>query len=145
MVSLRPKLIKKIPTAEIARTLSPNESRSVTELFCGFMKENRYVRKDSRCPSLGSIKVVSKKLMMEVVTRGDKDGKEQLRCSFMDSSGSDFDLPVVAVDINKKLGAVGIKALNKEYEGKDLHVRIGLAGPMGDGRAFVMVNGIAAY
>ena len=139
----RPALVETTSGDEIANALAESESSSLAGLFEGHLKENRFVRAGADCPSLGAVRVAKKSVRFAEDTW---DGRPKLRCGFRDSASQLFRLPVVSARLRGIWRDGGLKGLN-EFVGSqgDAHVRIGLAHPMDDGRAFAMVNDIAFY
>jgi len=138
-----PKLLKTILESEVAAVLSDSESPSMAALFADNLQENRFVMRDSDCPSLGAIRVDCDSIQFFEETW---DDRVKLRCRLRDASGQWFNLPVVSVplsDLHEDKGVRGLNALVKKHEAA--HVRIGLAHPMENGRAFAMVNNMAFY
>jgi len=70
----------------------------------------------------------------------------QLRCWFYDASDTRYNLPVVGCALQAAHARGGLDALADFREGmRQAHVRIGLAHPFDDGRAFAMVNHVLFF
>lgn len=139
VVNGHPVRIGEIEAAELADAVSPSESPSVDTLFNGQMQEARFVVAGSDCKSLGAIRTNARRLGFD--ERAKPGGTDQLRCWFYDQTDTRYNLPVVSRKLNALHKEGGLDALADFKAGvRTAHVRIGLAHPFDDGRAFAMVN-----
>jgi hypothetical protein len=132
-----------IPLPELARRLSASESRRVTDVFHNSLREGRYVAAGADCPSLGAIGIDGRHLRFMHRTW---EGERRLRCQFIDATGFRFDLPVTASHLRDVETKHGIAGLNASIDkSRRYHLRIGLANPFDNGRAYAMLNGAIPY
>ena len=143
IVKGRPQVVNTVAEDEIAAALSDSESPSVHDLFEGNLREDRFVMGGADCPSLGAVHVACRTIRFY---EDEWEGRKKLRCSFRDADAAGFRLPVTSVPLHDIWREGGTDALNELASDQDsAHVRIGLAHPMGDGRAFAMVNNMSFY
>lgn len=139
VVNGHPERIGNVETSDLADALSPSESPSIQKLFNGQMQESRYVMAGSDCASLGAIRTHAQRLGFD--ERAKPGGIVQLRCWFYDQTDSRYNLPVASRSLQLVQQKGGLDALTEHKAGaRTAHVRIGLAHPFDDARAFAMVN-----
>jgi hypothetical protein len=139
VVSARPAFEGQIKPDALIAVLSPSESPSVDALFGGHLIEGRFVREGSDCASLGAIRLNSRRMRFEERPRELRP--PQLRCWFYDPENARYNFPVVSRALQSIFatdGLGGVEALRAES--RQAHMRIGLAHPFDDGRAYAMVN-----
>lgn len=139
-----PKLVRRLDPVDLPSVLTPSESPSVAALFGEQLVESRLVMVGSDCPSLGAVRLNSRR--MGFVEKRKPDGTDQLRCWFYDAADGNYNLPVVSRALHAVHQTDGIKALNiLRTQRRRAHMRIGLAHPFDDGRAFLMVNHVLFF
>ena len=144
VVNGHPVRVGEIEAPHLADALLPGESPSVDTLFNGQMQEARLVMAGSDCKSLGAIQTHSQRLGFD--ERAKPVGTDQLRCWFYDRTNTHYNLPVVSRELNALHKEGGLDALADLKAGaRTAHVRIGLAHPFDDGRAFAMVNHVLFF
>ena len=83
---------------------------------------------------------------VQILASDEFEGRKKLRCGFQDMNDVQYSLPASSVTLRDTWTNQGISALNSMIrEPGYAHIRIGLAHPMEDGRAFAMVNNLALY
>lgn len=133
-----------VAPADLPGALAPSESASVADLFGGHLEASRWVMAGADCPSLGAVRTSARRLGFKEKVR--PNGTKQLRCWFYDSPNDSYDLPVASRALQATHVAHGLEALNAVKQGKLwVHIRIGLAHPFDDGRAFAMVNHVLYF
>lgn len=139
----RPRVVDTVPNDQIADALSESESSSMSDLFEGHLQERRFVMAGADCPSLGAVRVDRETIRF---WEDEFEGRKKLRCGFQDMNDVQYSLPASSVTLRDTWTNQGISALNSMIrEPGYAHIRIGLAHPMEDGRAFAMVNNLALY
>ena len=139
----RPALVETTNGEEVANALAESESSSLFALFKGHLKENRFVRAGADCPSLGAVQIARETFAF---WEREWEGNRKLRCTFRDAVGQYYRLAVVSARLHGLWRDGGVKRLNDLVGSQgNAHVRIGLAHPLDDGRAFAMVNDMAFY
>jgi hypothetical protein len=144
VVNGKPVLAARLDTDELPLALRPSESPSMESLFDGLLKEARLVMTGSDCASLGAIQTNARRMGFEEKIK--PSGATQLRCWFYDESNGRYNLPVVSRALQGVHTTRGLPAVNELKQGmRRAHLRIGLAHPFGDGRAFAMVNHVLFF
>lgn len=144
VVNGHPARVDMIEARALDKVLSPSESWSVEAMFDGQLHESRYVMAGSACKSLGAIRTHAQRLGFD--ERAKPSGRVQLRCWFYDRTGSRYNLPVASRVLQAAHRNGGLDALAELKAGnRNAHVRIGLAHPFEDGRAFAMVNHVLFF
>lgn len=144
VVNGHPVRVGEIEAAHLPEAVSPSESSSIDALFSGHMQEFRLVMAGSECKSLGAIRTHAKRIGFD--ERANPGGTGQLRCWFYDREDIRYNLPVVSRKLLAVHKAGGLGALTElKARARGAHVRIGLAHPFDDGRAFAMVNHVLFF
>jgi len=139
VVRVPPALVGRIEQGDLPSAIADSESRTVEEIFDGNLVESRLVMAGADCPSLGAVRVNPRRMGFELKRK--PNGPDQLRCWFYDESNDRYNLPVTSRAIQSINSQEGVSAVNALKTGsQQAHVRIGLAHPFDDGRAFAMVN-----
>lgn len=139
----RPRVVETVPNDQIADALSESESFSMSDLFEGHLQGRRFVMAGADCPSLGAVRVDRETIRF---WEDEFEGRKKLRCDFQDMNDVQYSLPASSVTLRDTWTNQGIRALNSMITRPGYaHIRIGLAHPMEDGRAFAMVNNLALY
>lgn len=134
-----PALVNRIEPNALIEALRPSESPSVRALFGGHLVEGHFVIEGSDCPSLGAIQIDPRR--MEFCERPREGKPPQLRCWFYDSENARYNLPVVSRTLQSIFASDGLNSVEGlRATATQGHMRIGLAHPFDDGRAYAMVN-----
>lgn len=139
-----PEHIDQITRSDLPGSLAPSESASISSLFGEALIESRLVMSGSDCPSLGAVRLNSRRFGFTEKVK--PDGTTQLRCWFYDAQDERYNLPVVSRELHAVHQTAGVEELiARRGPHRNAHIRIGLAHPFDDGRAFLMVNHVLFF
>jgi hypothetical protein len=133
-----PRRVGELAKEELVEAIGPGLAPGLAEGFQGWLELGRFVRAGTDCPSLVGVAVDPKRFGFEERKR---DG--QLRIWLYDGRGQRFNLPVSARwlrQIHKAEGLGGLDPLRRKTT--RLVVRIALADPLPDTRAYALVSNV---
>jgi hypothetical protein len=128
---------------DLAEALRVSIYKNIRTIFSGKLKENSFVEKGAKCPSLGAIVIPAHYIEFY------KDSENKLRIKIKDSDGEEYDLRITCRYLRDVLDKEkSLEGLNKELQDNGLaHIRVGLAKPyyQQNNNCFLMCNGVFLY
>jgi hypothetical protein len=138
VVAGTPHRVGEMAKDELAAALAPGLAPGLVEGFDGWLELGRFVRAGTDCPSLVGIAVAGRRLGFE-----ERGPTSQLRLWFHDPKGAHFNLPVTARWLKQIQRTSGLAALTKlASTASNMVVRVGLADPLPDTRAYALVSNV---
>jgi hypothetical protein len=141
VVAETPRRVGEMAKDELAAALQPGLAPGLVEGFEGWLELGRYVRAGTDCPSLAGIRVAARRLGFE-----ERRPAGQLRLWLYDAQGTRFNLPVAArwlKQVQRTSGLVSLAAL--ATGASSMVVRVGLADPLPDTRAYALVSNVIFF
>ncbi|MCL2538087.1 MAG: hypothetical protein FWE52_01240 [Alphaproteobacteria bacterium] len=127
---------------DIALRVRASVSDNISSIFNNKVKENSYILKSTKCPSLGAIDLPAENVEFVI-----ENGK--LRANIIDNDGKKYCLKVSCKHIRDIFeDSKNIETLNKSVLSVGrIHLRIGLARPflMQENHCYLMLNGLFLY
>ena len=137
-----PSRVGEMTKDELAAALQPGLAPGLVEGFEGWLELGRYVRAGTDCPSLAGIRVEARRLGFEE-RRSTRQSMGQLRLWLYDAQGTRFNLPVAARWLKQVQRTSGLGALaTMASAANSMVVRVGLADPLPDTRAYALVSNV---
>ena len=137
-----PNRVGEMTKDELAAALQPGLAPGLVEGFEGWLELGRYVRAGTDCPSLAGIRVEARRLGFEE-RRSTRQSMGQLRLWLYDAQGTRFNLPVAARWLKQVQRTSGLGALaTMASAANSMVVRVGLADPLPDTRAYALVSNV---
>lgn len=141
VVAETPRRVGEMAKDELAAALQPGLAPGLVEGFEGWLELGRYVRAGTDCPSLAGIRVAARRLGFE-----ERRPAGQLRLWLYDAQGTRFNLPVAARWLKQVQRTAGLSALGAFASGaSSMVVRVGLADPLPDTRAYALVSNVIFF
>jgi len=141
VVAETPRRVGEMAKDELAAALAPGLAPSLAQGFEGWLELGRFVRAGTDCPSLAGVCVAARRLGFE-----ERGAAGQLRLWFHDPQGTRFNLPVTARWLKQIQRASGLAALTSlAAAAKNMVVRVGLADPLPDTRAYALVSNVIFF
>jgi hypothetical protein len=138
VVAGEPQRVGEMAKDELVATLRPGLAAGVGEGFHGWLELGRFVRAGTDCPSLVGVEVDPRRFGFE-----ERKRDRQLRAWIYDRRNQRFNLPVSARWMRQLHARQGARALDPlKEEAGTLVVRLGLADPLPDGRAYALVSNV---